>query len=229
MKRFAFTLAELLIALTIVGVVAVLTVPSVTKNIYTKSNIVKLEATVKLLNDAINNMMINERINDVADGSLFYDSDEFIGKYLKITSDCHNAAEDSYDADCIIDASTIETAQNNGGEQMGRLCGHGNNTTNFLVKLANGAKLRFCDSGFLSSNVSGYMLIDVNGGDPPNIFGRDVFEVEVLDNGTVGQGNYLETHDLDADDILNACLTDRNYAGFYCYYLLEHNNWEMNY
>ena len=173
MRRFAFTLAELLIALTVVGVVAVLTVPGVTKNIYAKSNIVKLEATVKTLNDALNNMMVNERITQVTDGSLFNDSDEFISKYLKITSDCHNDDEDSYDADCIINASTIEEAIPIPDTVL-RLCGGFAGSTNFLVKLANGAKVRFCDVPSLSGT-PGYILIDVNGSDAPNVYGRDVF------------------------------------------------------
>lgn len=229
MRRFAFTLAELLIALTVVGVVAVLTVPGVTKNIYAKSNIVKLEATVKTLNDALNNMMVNERITQVTDGSLFNDSDEFISKYLKITSDCHNDDEDSYDADCIINASTIEqAAPPPGGAVQARLCGGLAGSTNFLVKLANGAKVRFCDSSSLSGT-PGYILIDVNGSDAPNVYGRDVFELEVLDDGTVGQGNYIEANNVSDETILNNCRRSSSYAGFYCYYLLEHNNWEMNY
>ena len=66
MKR-GFTLAEVLIAMTIVGIISVLTVPSVMQNTFTKANIAKLQAVHAQVSQAVKQAMVDERINDLRD------------------------------------------------------------------------------------------------------------------------------------------------------------------
>ena len=50
----AFTLAEVLITLVIIGVVAAITVPSLMSNTNKKENIVRLKKAVSVINQALN-------------------------------------------------------------------------------------------------------------------------------------------------------------------------------
>ena len=215
MKRFAFTLAELLIALTIVGVVAVLTVPSVTKNIYTKSNIVKLEATMKILNDAIKTMMIEERVTNIEDSSLSYsdgNSEEFFTKYLKITKQCdediYECFAPSYKYIGSDDESGIVTVTVTGDDAL----------------LPNGAAVQF------RANYP-IFFIDVNGPEPPNVVGRDFFTARVTSDGIVGTASTLSDGEDEPEtdaELVEACHSSNNY-GADCLYLLERHGWVMDY
>ncbi len=210
MKRFAFTLAELLIALTIVGVIAVLTVPSVTRNIYSKSNIVKLQATIKVLNDAVKNMMIDERVNDIADSSLALDQATFLTKYLKITKQCDEVPDECF--------ASEYTYINGGNADPFDKTRDGDD-----AMLPSGAVIQCL------SDASGF-IIDVNGLEAPNVIGRDVFYVDVYDDGTVGSRSY--TYD-DNDDVTGSCThasTDlSDFYGSVCVHILESSGWVMDY
>lgn len=218
-KNKAFTLAELLIALTIVGVISVLTVPVVTKNIFNNSNIVKLQATVRDLNTAVKNMMVNEHINTPEDGSLYYDVDEFLDKYLKITVNCSALSRTCLPAV----AKTIESSSG-GMIPVVRACATGSQQT-FVATLPSGAVVEFCPIGKIQSDSAvGFFIIDVNGTEPPNVYGRDYFAVELLNDGSVGfdaSSGYEATVD--------SCRQSSSNIGFDCYILLEGNNWKMNY
>lgn len=213
MKKLAFTLAEVLITLAIVGVVAVLTIPTVTNNMSQRSNIVKLEATIKSLNDAINNLMIDERVTDIADSSLFDDTSIFFTQYLKSSSNCDDDnftscfAESYHDIDGgILDPFKRDFENND-------------------AMLPNGAAVQIL--GVYDSNsalLNNGFLIDVNGPKGPNIAGRDLFMVRLFTDGTVGS----DSADLDEELILKRCKNGYAY-GLECVYLLETNGWVMDY
>ena len=86
MKK-AFTLAEVLIAMTIVGIVSVLTVPSVMQNTFTKTNVAKLQAVYAQVSQAVKQAMIDERITDLNDSEYAGCSDDY---------DCNKAFVEKY-------------------------------------------------------------------------------------------------------------------------------------
>ncbi len=215
MKRFAFTLAELLIALTIVGVVAVLTVPAVTKNVFQKSNIVKLEATIKTLNDAVNKLMIDERATSIEDSSLAYqtgDPEVLFTKYLKATKVCDN---DIYE--CF--ATEYKTINGSDYEPLS-VTFEGDDAL-----LPSGAAVQYRPSWPA-------FFIDVNGPEPPNVFGRDFFTVLLNDDGTLASSYGFMLSDPtvpeDRGDLVASCHSSLNY-GANCLYILEQDGWVMDY
>lgn len=216
MRRFAFTLSELLITLTIVGVVAVLTVPNVTKNVIAKANITKLEATYKTLNDVINNMMIDERVKDVRDSSLYTDKEYFFEHHVKVIDECENHES------CIKKGSTIRDDKNNG--MVMRACSSADANESFTIKLPSGAVVNFCPLTFENPSSVGYFYVDVNGIAAPNRYGRDIFTLELFKNGHAGY-----SPDYDYEITTEKCTESSYYSGFYCFLLLEQNNWVMNY
>ena len=65
MKKFGFTLAEVLITLSIVGIVSALTIPNFVANAQNKANAAKLSATITTLETAFSNMMTDEGTSDI--------------------------------------------------------------------------------------------------------------------------------------------------------------------
>ena len=105
-KRIAFTLAEVLITLGVIGVVAALTMPTLLKNIAERSN---SEAQANLAQKITKSMDLMR-----ADGGLertYNSTDEFVdefSKYIKISTRC--------DADHIADCWPTKTVTTTDGE-----------------------------------------------------------------------------------------------------------------
>ena len=105
-KRIAFTLAEVLITLGVIGVVAALTMPTLLKNIAERSN---SEAQANLAQKITKSMDLMR-----ADGGLertYNSTDEFVdefSKYIKISTRC--------DADHIADCWPTKTVTTSDGE-----------------------------------------------------------------------------------------------------------------
>ena len=209
MKKLAFTLAEVLITLAIVGVVAVLTIPTVTNNMSQRSNIVKLEATIKSLNDAINNLMIDERVTDIGDSSLTDDLSTLFN-YLKISGPCGG---DNFNS-CFVSEYTSILGESG-------FTPFYSDDEGGSAELPNGAAIQLTE---VVPGETASIYIDVNGPKGPNVVGRDMFSVRVFTNGLVGSDSAGD----DEDDIISDCKNASTY-GLDCVYLLETNGWVMDY
>ncbi len=214
MKK-AFTLAEILISLTILGIIAAITIPTVTANITERANITKLQATYKELQDAVKFMMMNERVTDVNDSSLFYidNSTVFTNKYVKVIS--------KTPSDFL---ATDEYTTLSGSKLANWSCVKNNASIKFDFMIPNGAAVEFCNVPVTGSNAAGYFMIDVNGTEAPNKVGRDLFVIEILNDGTLGI-------DLSNDKLIvtEAGCRKGDYRGLECFGLLKENNWKVTY
>ena len=134
-KKFAFTLAEVLITLGVIGVVAALTMPTLLKNIAERSN---SEAQANLAQKITKSMDLMR-----ADGGLertYNSTDEFVdefSKYIKISTRC--------DADHIADCWPTKTVTTSDG------------TTYDVSKAKTGKNLNLKDN---KSNNVGIILAD---------------------------------------------------------------------
>ena len=137
-KRIAFTLAEVLITLGVIGVVAALTMPTLLKNIAERSN---SEAQANLAQKITKSMDLMR-----ADGGLertYNSTDEFVdefSKYIKISTRC--------DADHIADCWPTKTVTTSGGNtydvknaKTGKNLNLNNKSDNVGIILADGATL----------------------------------------------------------------------------------------
>ena len=138
-KKFAFTLAEVLITLGVIGVVAALTMPTLLKNIAERSN---SEAQANLAQKITKSMDLMR-----ADGGLertYNSTDEFVdefSKYIKISTRC--------DADHIADCWPTKTVTTSDGKTFDvskaktgkNLQYPDNKTDNVGIILADGATL----------------------------------------------------------------------------------------
>ncbi len=138
-KKFAFTLAEVLITLGVIGVVAALTMPTLLKNIAERSN---SEAQANLAQKITKSMDLMR-----ADGGLertYNSTDEFVdefSKYIKISTRC----DADHIADCwptktvtTTDGKTYDVSKAKTGENLNL---KDNKSNNVGIILADGATL----------------------------------------------------------------------------------------
>ena len=215
MKTRGFTLTELLITLSIIGVVAILTVPNVTRNINTRVNIAKLQSTIDLLDNAMNTMKVRERVANMEDGSIVTNPSDFLSTYIKVISwctpseysNCFNASYKSIDSSNTIGSSVLSEVS-------------------AVILIPSGAAISILPSTTTEGNerVMGGFFIDINGQNPPNVIGRDFFYVtHNASDGYIGAGGSD-----DADTLRSDCLTGSD-NGRSCVQMLQNNNWESNY
>ena len=159
MKK-AFTLAEVLITMGVIGVVAALTIPSLSANYQKRVLTTQLQKAYAEISQA-GAMVIADEMTDDFRTSRAIRNRRFIGPYLK------SGGTSSF-------ASNYEMHDNRGtnyniwGEMRGNYnCG----------SLSSGAVV--C----VDEHARG--ILDVNGQKGPNVIGRDAFSIGFLKNGTI--------------------------------------------
>lgn len=202
-----FTLAEVLITLAIIGVVAAMVVPALLNNTNNKENVVALKKYYSVLNQSYKTYMANNGcVGDIRACLANIDSDATMYNIFKpslsIIQDCGNAAGLGCWASGLY---------------------HYLNGTNYAavdiapsiykVRLADGASLAFdledttCSGDWSQANIDplfhncGYVDVDVNGSKGPNQFGRDEFEFFITASGIYPKGMYDDKDYADSSGI----------------------------
>jgi len=205
-KKGGFTLAEVLITLGIIGVVAALTIPTLMANWQKVQEVAGLKKAYAEVTEALR-LMANDHgcPDDLRCTGIFATSDQNalgneIKKYLKVAKDCgtkYNANEDE-STKCFSDAvsnyydgSHWRSDYNTENGSTYTLI----TTDGFSIALINGGY--DCKWGDLfgipntpntnSSQICGQLYIDVNGLKGPNNMGRDIFYLYI----TNGKGPAL--------------------------------------
>lgn len=188
----AFTLAEVLITLGIIGVVAAMTIPTLMRNyqkhvIYEqfRKNYSVLSAAFASLLDDYGGDFTNAFPNN---NDLLY----ALASKLEVVKTC-TVEEDAQD--CFHQSTDIKTI---GGAVLGS---NWTSTNNASMILKNGVMINLyqnpyrvpsCTSGiaFKNGENMGCQIIgvDVNGGDGPNVFGRDILVLYIYKYGIVPDG-----------------------------------------
>lgn len=218
MKK-GFTLFEILVVLAITGTIVVLTIPNLSSNINKRTNAKLLESTSHSLGAATKQIMMDERVTNLADTTMGTNVEIFISKYFKLTqycgttyTDCLASSYKSLDGENSVTTETMLAGNTFycGGTQSGT-----------VICLTNMTP----DNGNTPGN--SIAIIDVNGKKFPNKNGDDLFSFNIYTDGKIGN-QYNTTAD-DADGI-----TCRNYAGTAgyggaCYSKVVADGWEINY
>lgn len=179
-KRYGFTLAETLVTLLIIGVVAAIAIPPLMTNITDRVFAQEQDLAIKKIREATNQMKSNDVLGGYATNDAF--ADEF-QKYIKITKRCTSTNL----ANCFI-----SKFQNASGESInisdltsGTNLGHATYTSPTVgMILINGTTMVFAfdpacariDPFDNKTDTTSCMSIvyDVNGLAKPNIIGKDI-------------------------------------------------------
>ena len=183
-KKEGFTLAEVLIALVIIGVVAAITVPTIVANSNEKALKAALKKNHSILEQALRKYYIDNGINLGADGetsNILYIQNNFFYKYFNVAcsgTDCDlkNVAKEyrTYDGKYKADVRIIDSS--------------------FKLILNDGTLLEYSTGN--SRYKTMYLFIDVNGPyKNPNQIGKDTFLYQIFyENGKVVPGGASESN-----------------------------------
>ena len=186
MKKSGFTLAEVLITLGIIGVVAALTIPTLMTTISAKVKASRIEVVTKKIDQGTSLLNINNGI-----GPYYNNTMEFVqalAKHLKITQICDSNNLTKcfpYTSAHMIDGSSYNISNLRTGLNLGLTSGNNTDYTspNVGIILADGTPMILnynlkCpisnpdDSKNTSSCIIG--IYDLNGAAGPNKMGKDI-------------------------------------------------------
>ena len=230
LKSAAFTLAEVLITLGIIGVVAAMTMPSLITNYQKKQTVTQLKKAYSELSQALKMSETEYGTMDSWDFSNFESQNErmndFTSRYLipnlKILKTCVPSSSECW-ADNILalNKKLIHTYLINGMHAS-------------FVTVSGYSVYYWPDTTGV------WFLIDINGLKKPNIVGRDIFRFRLcIDDGNNAKNYALNPYGADRklyykNDLINGnsnggCNKDNSsiYAGDTCAALIMYNNWEI--
>lgn len=227
--KFGFTLAEVLITLGIIGIVAALTIPTlITKH---KKKVVgtRLKSTYSQLSQAIQmaqaeygdmsnwseadvaGIVLDTNISDTRLVQVF--ADKYVIPYLKITS------------------SPETTTLKNKGYKNGILYKNNSQyvTSNYqyyFAELTNGVILLFTNTGNGTTNtITNFIIwVDIDGFGGENKLGHDIFPF----NFTTQKGVFVYDMEKDENVLINTCKDGGKNTIGACLALIIKNGWEIN-
>ena len=225
-----FTLAEVLITLAIIGVVAAVTLPMLVKNYQKKVFVSRLQKTYSELNNA--SKLTQAEYGDPnswdmsLSGGIFFQT--YLAPYLKIAS--------------IKPKSEIEDRtyyQISGTPETGLAVFQQSKSSKVnIVTLTNGVQLLWWNepNGTLRE-----FYIDVNGIAKPNTFGKDMFMLYFLENGEImfhqrcdnepiSTRRTIEELKTNQNDTNSRCYSyqcDKSGQGMWCGALIQQSGWKI--
>lgn len=188
MKK-GFTLAEVLITLGIIGVVATLTLPNLMADYKKKTYVAQLQRTYNMLTNAFQNYMVDQDAGSLNDTPLLCSSntDEscqnavkyFLTHYFKVSKDC--GLTETGSSPCFGSVYKSVTAL----EPSGFLYDYHDYGELYCVNVNTGATI--CINGLTNQDAM-IVAIDINGKKAPNTMGRDGFYLRANNKGDVSEG-----------------------------------------
>ena len=223
-SKRGFTLAEVLITLGIIGVVAAMTLPTLIQRYQKNLTVNRLKQTYSILLQAIQqseahngefqywNMEGNDNIpgGNYERNKTFYE--KYFMSYLKIVKTCKPQSNECWGENYKYLDGTADGYRN------------GSNNKSYSVVLANGTII-----GFWARNTWTEIWVDINGPQNPNTAGKDVFFLRFIKNkGLIFYGlnegadrEYYKTLGYPCTKSTATC------AGAFCGALIQTDGWEI--
>lgn len=164
----AFTLAEVLITLGIIGVVAALTMPSLIANYQKKVYVDKLQKAYNTFSNAFAKYKADnetDTFENFGDEEVF---EKFARKYFKVSKWCGTDK-----AGCMADSYYHNDKKS--GSSI-----YDYSDISYSFRLASGESIRIIKGGW---QPPAWVQIDINGPEGPNVSGRDFFIFDWYDKG----------------------------------------------
>jgi prepilin-type N-terminal cleavage/methylation domain-containing protein len=230
MQKKAFTLAEVLVTLGIVGIVSAMTVPALTQNWQRRAYVTQLHKVYNEFQQAFKDEMADKHASNLNEvfitiqehsyGANGHERD-FLFDHFKVVKNC---AGDPTDGCFSPRYKTI-----NGTVGVFNPSGH-------AVTIAGGAALALDIYHSMSDHARmGTVTVDINGTKGPNVVGRDLFvmfvypdgKLDTVGNPAVRNGNATQARE---NNFNNNCRVQLNTDGAVaCFGKILNDNWEMNY
>ena len=228
LKSAAFTLAEVLVTLGIIGVVSAMTVPTLMQNYQRQSYVTQLHKVYNEMSQVFQQMMTDRNALNLKETGLLNTTEqatETFKNYFKVVQDCGNNFSPCFASEYrSTTGSSIKTVEANWW------------SSSFV--LADGAAIGLHGLiDYSAGNVSypyGYMYVDINGAKGPNIVGRDFFLFYYFNDGTLDDVVPPEcktagicSSTLEVQRVNYSCVGQTWPAG--CFGRILNDNWQMTY
>ncbi|MBQ8168103.1 type II secretion system protein [bacterium] len=230
MKK-GFTLAEVLITLAIIGVVAAMTIPTLIANYQKKTYVTQLQKTYSMIANAAKMLMADEMVENLNHTYLFVDEDAvdsgdeeayknsvgvFLNKYFRVTKDCGYGSAKN-DLGCLAKEYTVESNGSFGDIQS--FGGH------YCVNINNGSTI--CMTPFTKGYPAG-ISIDVNGLTGPNVMGRDAFILSMNYRGEIAE-SFSDPSGMHLSELCGDSSSSGYMYGLGCFTKIVEDGWKMDY
>ena len=210
MKK-AFTLAEVLVTLGIIGVVSAMTVPTLMQNYQRQSYVTQLHKVYNEISQAVVSYQTERNAVNLTEAGLSSTAavQNWLKTYMRTVSECDNTGVPCFAESYKTMAGVTVTES----------------YMDFTPKsyvLPSGAAIRplYSKDGNKLINV----CIDINGQQGPNILGRDLFFMAIYNNGTID--TYVASS---TDTPLSEEVRDKASVMWKPFAAISNDNWEMTY
>lgn len=232
MKK-GFTLSEVLITLGIVGTIAALTIPAVVSNYKKKVYVTQLKKTYNQIYDAAHAIINDESANN------YYATSAGIAQ--------DNDSENCKTGPCYLLNNYFNVAKKNcqaddGKESKHNICfpadykslsgtNLGKTLSGYCIQTTNGVTI--CMAHNTGNHVTS-VAVDVNGLDEPNMVGRDVFSMDIKQDGSISDyssgSNELGSYGEDSENCGKRNADEGLYsAAAGCLNKVIEDGWQMTY
>lgn len=222
--KLGFTLAETLITLGIIGVVSAITIPNLISAHQKKVTVTKLQKAISVINQAYK--MSYEEVGEAsAEEAKNLGAEKYFETYWKPYIKVHTYCT-SHQV-CNYKSNAPFFGPNGTRINYSLVVGNGRATfytmDGFLFEIftAQGGGLNGENSGIIDTAT--YILVDINGSQKPNIFGKDVF---MLNRNPNGGGVQPDGHKLSNEEINKSC--SKTGLGFYCAEKIKRAGWQID-
>ena len=233
-KKVAFTLAEVLITLGIIGVVAALTLPTVIQNYRKQETVAQLQKTYSTVNQALlqsiaeNGDYINfdNATDDIGDEAFFK---KYWLPYFKGATICNEQNRCGYGKRGTLSSTfyflngILANETGVSGNPLYITAIHYGRST---IMLPDGSVVIYFN-GFGDNNQArintSWVLIDVNGGKEPNTYGKDVFFFDRNEKGAI----VPRCKNLTKEQVNSDC--SKTGTGECCAQKIINDGWKINY
>ena len=219
LKSAAFTLAEVLVTLGIIGVVSAMTVPTLMQNYQRQSYVTQLHKVYNEVEQALLRYQTDRNALNLTEAGLSSQTawDAMVAQYFKTVQKCDNSL-----TPCFPATTSYK-----------KMSGVALNSNVYDIKtsyvLASGASVRFYYA--VNGNRICFLMVDVNGKKGPNILGRDLFTLSIYNDGTIDDdGSSAPLSEADRNTLFERdCNGDTGAGDYGCFGKILNDNWQMNY
>ena len=215
-KMSAFTLAEVLITLGIIGIVAAMTIPTLITNHQKRQTVVKLQRAISVMNQAYRLAYDDVGEASAAEAKAMTNDayfNKFWAPYLKTSIICKTYKQCGYDS--------LVPLKTRNGHNLSAVIVNQYRTTFYtpdgiiyIIYIASGDAVAADPTIF----------VDINGGEKPNSFGKDVFALTRVIDGEKGGVVLPQCHKSTIEEINNNCKT----SGFCCAEKIKRAGWNID-
>lgn len=203
LKKAAFTLAEVLITLGIIGVVAAMTMPSLIQNYQEKATVTKLKKCYSLVSQAYVSILNDEGGSDTLQAGDDLEMMEKFGKYLKYQKTCGR------NKGCFPNV-TYKSVTGNGYSKW-----EDDTTDRSRAILTDGTLIMFNKSAMRvgeGNYLYAQIYVDINGFKGPNQLGRDFFYFYINPEKIVPGGAKALEEKNEGQKFTKNCIQQNGYA-----------------